>query len=55
MLTNNQAYTPMGLWLRENSAYHGFILRYARDTKHITGIMYELWHFRYVGIGAHLK
>ena len=52
MLTNNQAYTPVGLWLRENSAYYGFILRYDRDTEHITGFMYEPWHFRYVGIEA---
>lgn len=37
-------------WLVDNAAYFGFILRYAQDTEHITGISYEPWHFRYVGI-----
>jgi D-alanyl-D-alanine carboxypeptidase len=37
-------------WLIENSVYYGFILRYPQDTEHITNIIYEPWHFRYVGI-----
>lgn len=36
-------------WLEENCYRFGFILRYPKDTKHITGIKYEPWHFRYVG------
>lgn len=28
----------------------GFILRYPEGKEHITGIAYEPWHFRYVGI-----
>ena len=36
-------------WLIENGAEFGFILRYPRDTTHITRINYEPWHFRYVG------
>ena len=37
-------------WLMENAENYGFILRYAKDKTDITGIMYEPWHFRYVGI-----
>ena len=29
---------------------YGFVLRYPEDKEDITGIMYEPWHFRYVGV-----
>jgi len=51
-LTDNQANTPVGQWLYRNSADFGFILRYGRGTEHITGIVFEPWHFRYVGVEA---
>ncbi len=39
-----------GEWLAENAWKFGFILRYAEDKMEITGgIIYEPWHFRYVG------
>ena len=41
--------TPQAKWLEENCQYFGFILRYPEDKTEITGIMYEPWHFRYVG------
>ena len=28
---------------------YGFILRYPEGTEEITGIVYEPWHYRYVG------
>lgn len=37
-------------WLIENAENYGFILRYQKDKTNVTGIMYEPWHFRYVGI-----
>ena len=37
-------------WLMENAENYGFILRYAKDKTTQTGIMYEPWHFRYVGV-----
>lgn len=37
-------------WLIDNCADYGFILRYPDDKTNITGIGYESWHFRYVGI-----
>lgn len=36
-------------WLNENSYKYGFILRYPEDKAHITGVMAEPWHYRYVG------
>jgi D-alanyl-D-alanine carboxypeptidase len=37
-------------WLSENAQNYGFILRYPKNTIHITGIVYEPWHFRFVGV-----
>jgi len=39
-------------WLIKHAADYGFVLRYLKDSKSMsqTGIDYESWHFRYVGI-----
>ena len=39
-----------GKWLAENAARFGFILRYPENKTDITGIAFEPWHFRYVGL-----
>ncbi|MBD8032976.1 M15 family metallopeptidase [Solibacillus merdavium] len=39
-----------GKWLEEHAADFGFILRYPEDKVDVTGINYEPWHFRYVGL-----
>jgi len=44
--------TPAGIWLAENCCKYGFILRYPLGKEDITGIEYEPWHFRYVGVEA---
>ena len=36
-------------WLMEHAAEYGFILRYPEDKVEVTGMVYEPWHFRYVG------
>lgn len=36
-------------WLVAHCQEYGFILRYPDGTSEITGIIYEPWHFRYVG------
>ncbi|WP_308634955.1 M15 family metallopeptidase [Paenibacillus silvisoli] len=41
---------PEGEWLTRNADRYGFILRYPKDKTDITGIQYEPWHFRYVGL-----
>lgn len=55
----NQGYTgeleqyfeeePLFTWLIENCADYGFILRYPKTKEAVTGIVYEPWHYRYVG------
>jgi len=41
--------TEAGIWLSKHSWEYGFILRYPKGKKYMTGIEYEPWHFRYVG------
>lgn len=36
-------------WLHEHCWEYGFILRYPEDKADITGIIFEHWHYRYVG------
>ncbi len=43
---------PEGIWLRENCAKYGFIIRYPQYKEGITGYKYEPWHVRYVGVEA---
>ena len=42
--------TPMYTWMCENAEDYGFILRYPKDKQPITGVIYESWHWRFVGI-----
>ena len=42
--------TEAGIWLAENAHHFGFILRYPKGYKPITGFQYEPWHFRYVSV-----
>lgn len=49
MLDESQEDTPVQRWLMENSWKYGFILRYPNQKSDITGIIYEPWHYRYVG------
>ncbi len=37
-------------WVHENAHKYGFVLRYPSGKEDITGISYESWHFRYVGV-----
>lgn len=37
-------------WLQDNSVDYGFIMRYPKDKQSVTGIAYEPWHYRYVGV-----
>ena len=36
-------------WLMSNAANYGFILRYPKNKTDETNVIYEPWHFRYVG------
>ncbi len=37
-------------WLRKHCTEYGFIMRYAADKQDATGVIYEPWHYRYVGV-----
>lgn len=52
VLDDSQALQEENRWLREHCAEYGFILRYPEGKEDITGILYENWHFRYVGVAA---
>ncbi|MCY8939899.1 VanY-A/VanY-F/VanY-M family D-Ala-D-Ala carboxypeptidase [Peribacillus frigoritolerans] len=41
---------PEGEWIEGNAWKNGFILRYPANKTDITGIQYEPWHIRYVGL-----
>jgi D-alanyl-D-alanine carboxypeptidase len=44
--------TPECRWLRENAYKYGFIMRYPEEKSAITKIVFEPWHYRYVGVKA---
>ena len=48
----NDAFAPSkeGKWLAENCWDYGFVIRYPEDKVDVTGIKYESWHLRYVGV-----
>lgn len=48
-LDERQEETAEAKWLAENCHKYGFILRYPSEKTNITGIIYEPWHYRYVG------
>lgn len=49
-LDKRQETTKEAKWLKENCHKYGFILRYPPAKMDITGIIYEPWHYRYVGV-----
>ncbi len=52
LLDETQEHTAVQQWLMDNSWKYGFILRYPTGKSEITGIIYEPWHYRYVGVKA---
>ena len=48
-LIEEQQDLPAQKWLMEHCRDYGFILRYPKDKEDVTGIIYEPWHYRYVG------
>ena len=49
VLNRAQEDTAVQQWLMEHCWEYGFILRYPPDKEEKTGIIYEPWHYRYVG------
>lgn len=48
-LDQSQENTKTQQWLMANSWKYGWILRYPNGKTELTGIIYEPWHYRYVG------
>ncbi len=48
-LDEGQTETGTQQWLMEHCWEYGFVLRYPSEKKEITGVIYEPWHYRYVG------
>lgn len=42
--------TVQGKWFAQHSHEYGYILRFPKNKQSITGITFEPWHFRYVGV-----
>ena len=41
--------TDLFQWMSKHCQEYGFIVRFPKNKEDITGIIYEPWHFRYVG------
>ena len=39
-------------WLSVNAENYGFTMRYAKDKTDLTGVIFEPWHWRFVGVEA---
>lgn len=42
--------TPAYKWLNEHAEEYGFVERYPKEKSDITGVLWEPWHYRYVGV-----
>lgn len=49
MLDDGYAETDAAKWLAAHAPEYGFILRYPQGKEDVTGIIFEPWHYRYVG------
>ena len=49
VLDETQELRPTQAWLLENSWKYGFTLRFPTGKSDWTGVIYEPWHYRYVG------
>lgn len=49
VLDEGYAETDAAKWLAAHAPEYGFILRYPKGMEAITGIIFEPWHYRYVG------
>ena len=54
-LDENLDHTATGIWLNENAAKYGFIMRYPEDKVLTTQYGFEAWHYRYVGAELAMK
>lgn len=49
-LVDSFSQTSAGVWLAEHAAQYGFVLSYGKDHESDTGVRFEPWHYRYIGV-----
>ena len=49
-VTDDFENTEQFRWLSENAHRYGFIMRYPKEYENVTKIIYEPWHYRFVGV-----
>ncbi len=47
--------TEQGRWLADNAHLYGFVMSYPAGKEHITGYIFEPWHYRYIGVNAAME
>lgn len=47
--------TEQGRWLADNAYRFGFVMSYPAGKEHITGYIFEPWHYRYIGVSAAME
>ncbi len=52
VLSQSFGNTEQYKWLSENAHLYGFIERYGKNDESLTGIAWEPWHYRFVGVEA---
>lgn len=51
-MNSNFAKDKEAQWMADHCHKYGFVIRYQEDKQDITGIKYEPWHLRYVGLSC---
>lgn len=49
------AQTSAGMWLDEHADRYGFVMSYGKDRESDTGVSFEPWHYRYIGVDNALE
>ncbi|MGL4985533.1 MAG: M15 family metallopeptidase [Treponemataceae bacterium] len=48
-ITDEFAQTKAGKWVFDNAERYGFSLSFPANYEHVTGYVWESWHYRYIG------
>ena len=51
-ISEEYAETKAGKWLHKNAGKYGWSLSFPKNYEHVTGYVWECWHYRYLGVKA---